>query len=108
MDDVTKQNDGMIQISINESLYIRLLYLGIIPDGNACREGHIGKSDYSEHVIQAWSIWLDYPHLTSWDHDIIKRVLRTKNGESKDLDYRKIQHICEERIRQMSYEISGI
>lgn len=107
MDNVM-QSDGTIQINIDEDLYKRLLYLGIIPDGNPCREGNVGKSDYAEHVIQPWAIWLDYPHLTSWDHDIIKRILRTKTGESKDLDYRKIQHICEERIRQMSYETSGI
>lgn len=90
---------------INEELYNRLNYLGLIP--NDIRKSNIGKSNYSKHVIQPWSIWLDYPELTSWDHDIIKRVLRTKKEsemsetESRIMDYEKIIHICNERIRQL-------
>ena len=35
-----------------------------------------------------------------WDADIIKRVLRAKPGERR-LDYEKIKHVCDERIRQI-------
>ncbi len=59
---------------------------------------NIGSSDYSDHKIQPWDIWLEYD-LNPWDADIIKRVLRTKKGE-RILDYKKIKHICDERIRQ--------
>jgi hypothetical protein len=79
----------------------KLEYLGVMP--NETRESNAGKSNYSKHIIQPWSVWLDYPELTSWDHDIIKRVLRTKEGDSRILDYQKIIHICEERIRQLTH-----
>ena len=62
---------------------------------------NVGKSDYSKHLIQPWSIWIDYD-LNAFDADIIKRVLRTKEGESRTLDYEKIIHICKERIRQLN------
>ena len=91
---------------ISEELYNKLSYLGIIhpeEDGLDIRSFNIGKSDYSQHFIQPWTIWLEYPDLTSWDHDIIKRVLRTKEGESRILDYEKIIHDCNERIRQLKY-----
>lgn len=88
-------------MEISNELYNKLKYLGIIPDDT--RSYNVGESNYSKHVIQPWSIWLDYPELTSFDHDIIKRVLRTKEGESRDIDYNKIIHICKERIRQLSY-----
>ena len=84
------------------------MYLGII--GNSARDYNIGTSDYSKHVIQPWSIWLDY-NLDPWDADIIKRVLRTKIepglsiNESKIMDYNKIIHICKEKIRQLSKEL---
>jgi hypothetical protein len=70
------------------------------------RNYNIGKSDYSRHKIQPWDIWLEY-NLNPWDADIIKRILRTKEEpnmtpeESRILDYRKIIHICKERIRQL-------
>jgi hypothetical protein len=57
-----------------------------------------GKSDYAKHKIQPWDIWLEY-NLNPWDADIIKRILRDK-GERR-LDYEKIKHICDERIRQI-------
>lgn len=88
-------------MEISDELYNKLKYLGIIP--NDTRSYNVGESNYSKHIIQPWSIWLDYPELTSFDHDIIKRVLRTKAGESRDIDYNKIIHICKERIRQLSY-----
>lgn len=72
--------------------------LGMI--GSRCRTYNEGKSDYSKHIIQPWSIWLDY-NLNPWDADIVKRILRTKEGESRELDYKKIIHICNERLRQL-------
>ena len=35
------------------------------------------------------------------DAEIVKRILRTKQGDSRRLDYEKIIHICQERIRQI-------
>ena len=95
------------QVTIDYNLYKELRKLGIIHD---CKEEvdirsfNIGNSNYSKHIIQPWSIWLDYPELTSWDHDIIKRVLRTKKGETRTMDYEKIIHDCNERIRQIKLE----
>lgn len=83
---------------ISDELYERLDYLGLIP--NDVRSGNVGNSDYSQHLIQPWSVWLDYD-LNAFDADIIKRVLRTKEGDSRELDYKKIIHICEERLRQI-------
>lgn len=65
------------------------------------RTYNIGKSDYSKHLIQPWSIWIDYD-LNAFDADIIKRVLRTKEGTPRQEDYEKIIHICKERIRQLN------
>lgn len=95
------------KVQIDWNLYQELRYLGIIHDNTDeidIRSFNIGNSNYSKHVIQPWSIWLDYPELTSWDHDIIKRVLRTKKGESRNLDYEKIIQICQERLRQLKFE----
>lgn len=64
------------------------------------RNYNVGKSDYAKHKIQPWDIWKEY-NLNPWDADIIKRVLRTKEGEPRRLDYEKIIHICQERIRQI-------
>lgn len=95
------------QVTIDFELYKELKKLGIIHD---CKEDvdirsfNIGNSNYSKHIIQPWSIWLDYPELTSWDHDVIKRVLRIKKGESRLMDYEKIIHDCNERIRQLKLE----
>lgn len=96
-------------ISIEESLYNRLNRLGLIP--NNVRKENVGKSDYAEHIIQPWSIWLDY-NLNAWDADIIKRVLRTKEEpgmsarDARIMDYDKIIHICQERKRQLEFEPS--
>ena len=95
------------QVTIDYNLYKELRKLGIIHDCKDevdIRSFNIGNSNYSKHIIQPWSIWLDYPELTSWDHDIIKRVLRTKKGESRTMDYDKIIHDCNERIRQIKLE----
>lgn len=64
------------------------------------RDYNVGKSDYAKHKTQPWDIILEYG-LNYWDGDIIKRVLRTKEGEARRLDYEKIIHICKERIRQI-------
>ena len=95
------------KVNLDWDLYQKLKYLGIIHNevnGIDVRSNNIGASNYSKHVIQPWSIWLDYPELTSWDHDIIKRILRTKKGDARRLDYEKIIHICGERIRQLEFE----
>jgi len=100
------ESEANPQVKIDWSLYKELKYLGIIRDHDAIdiRSFNIGKSNYSKHLIQPWTIWLDYPELTSWDHDIIKRVLRTKEGEPKEMDYEKIIHDCKERLRQLKIE----
>lgn len=61
---------------------------------------NVGSSDYSKRRIQPWDIWEEYK-LNPWDADIIKRVLRTKVGDSRKLDYEKIIHICKKRIDQI-------
>lgn len=63
------------------------------------RDHNVGESDYAQRTIQPWDIWLEYG-LNPWDADIIKRVLRDKPGQRR-LDYEKIKHICDERIRQI-------
>lgn len=99
-------------VLIPKDLYDTLCYLGIIIDDTKVREYHVGESNYSKSLIQPWTIWLAYPELTSWDHDIIKRILRTKKeamlteNESRIKDYQKIIHICKERIRQLNYEVN--
>lgn len=64
------------------------------------RDYNVGDSNYADKKIQPWDIWLEY-NLNPWDADIIKRVLRTKKGNSRRMDYEKIIHICQERIRQI-------
>lgn len=94
------------QVKIDWDLYKELKRLGIIHDhlGNDDpRTFNVGGSDYSHHLIQPWTIWQAY-NLNAWDADIIKRVLRDKTGESREMDYRKIIHICEERLRQLREE----
>jgi len=83
-------------------LYDRLLKLGIIP--NEVRDMNVGASDYSKHIIQPWAIWQEYD-LNPWDADIIKRVLRHKATDTRKMDYEKIIHICQERIRQIETDI---
>ena len=85
-------------MEIDNEIYKRLKIRGLLPD--KVRDHNVGESDYSAHVIQPWSIWIDYA-LNPWDADIVKRVLRTKQGEDRKQDYQKIIHICEERIRQI-------
>ena len=85
-------------MEIDNEIYKRLKIRGLLP--NEVRDHNVGASDYSAHVIQPWSIWIDYA-LNPWDADIVKRVLRSKQGEDRKQDYQKIIHIREERIRQI-------
>lgn len=72
----------------------------------AVRNHNVGNSDYAKHKIQPWDIWIEYK-LNPFDADIVKRILRKKaeaglsEQESRKMDYQKIIHICEERIRQI-------
>ena len=98
-------------VEIPKELYDKFNELGLIP--NNVRESNIGKSNYSKHTIQPWSIWLDYK-LNAWDADIVKRILRTKEEpgmslvESRKMDYTKIVHICNERLRQLEFETNEV
>lgn len=100
------QLEAVHTVPIDVDLFNKLNQLGLIP--NQVRSGHVGKSDYSKHTIQPWSIWIDY-ELDPWDADIVKRVLRTKEEdgmsevEARIMDYQKIKHICDEQIRQLSF-----
>ena len=85
-------------IAIPKALYDRLNYLGLIP--NEVRSHNVGESDYSQHTIQPWSVWLDW-NLNPWDADIGKRIARKKSTDPRKKDYEKIIHICQERIRQI-------
>lgn len=89
---------------ISNELYDKLNYLGLIP--NDVRSHNVGKSNYSNKTIQPYSIWIDWD-LNPWDADIVKRVLRTKEEcgmseiDARIMDYEKIIHVCNERIRQL-------
>ena len=75
-----------------------------MPASENVQSYNVGKSDYSKHSIQPWDIWKEY-NLNPWDADIVKRVLRTKEGEERTLDYEKIIHICKYRIAELSKEV---
>lgn len=75
-----------------------------MPASENVQSYNVGKSDYSRHAIQPWDIWKEY-NLNPWDADIVKRVLRSKEGEERTLDYEKIIHICKYRIAQLSKEV---
>lgn len=72
--------------------------------GENVQSYNVGKSDYAKHTIQPWDIWKDWD-LNPWDADIVKRVLRTKEGEPRTVDYEKIIHICKYRIAELSKEV---
>lgn len=90
---------------ISDKLYHQLKRLGII-DADT-RSHNVGASDYSKHLFQPWVAWIEY-NLNAFDADILKRVLRTKEGEDRITDYEKIIHICQERIRQLTCEKESI
>ena len=103
--DIIKKREFLIW---NLDTIKRLIDYGVLrKDQFDCRGYNIGQSNYSKHIIQPWAIWQDYK-LNPWDADIVKRALRTKKeegmceNESRIQDYKKIIHICEERIRQLS------
>ena len=94
-----EQNDDTVNSRLlDEDTYNALMRLGVLE--TSVRSYNRGSSDYSRHIIQPWTIWQDY-NLNPWDADIVKRILRTKQGDSRRLDYEKIIHICQERIRQI-------
>lgn len=74
-----------------------------MPTSENVQSYNVGKSDYAKHSIQPWDIWKEY-NLNPWDADIVKRVLRSKEGEERTLDYEKIIHICKYRISELSKE----
>lgn len=94
------------KVFINRDLYNKLTKLGIINE-DSVRSFNVGISDYSKHLIQPWAIWIDY-NLNAFDADIVKRILRKKGVSPQEiksnriLDYKKIIHICQERIRLLS------
>lgn len=95
-----KQGDKPEMREIPAELYERLDRLGMLP--NDVRDHNRGASDYSRHLIQPWAVWQEY-RLNPFDADIIKRVLRHKATDPRRLDYEKIIHICQERIRQIDH-----
>lgn len=102
-----RTEEDLIQLmKLNREEIEHLLNLGILKTTEeSCQSYHIGKSDYSRHIIQPWNIWKEY-NLNPWDADIVKRVLRSKEGEERTLDYEKIIHICKYRIAELSKEVS--
>jgi hypothetical protein len=63
------------------------------------RAYNVGESDYSKHKYQPWDIWKDF-ELDPWRADIVKRLLRCKNGEDRYTDLRKIRHVILELQEQ--------
>ena len=71
------------------------------------KKHNVGSSDYAKHIIQPWDIWRVY-NLNPWDAEIIKLSLRTKECDTRIMDYQKIIHICEERIAQLEGVYDGV
>lgn len=97
-----------INYTIDKDVLNKLIEYGIL-ESDSTRSLQQGSSNYSKHLIQPWAIWKEY-NLNPWDADIIKRTLRTKGVSEKEqienriLDYKKIIHICNERIRQLTID----
>lgn len=90
--------DFKAETSIPTELYNQLNLLGIIP--SAERSHNVGESNYSQQLIQPWSIMLAYQDSHNYlELDIIKRILRSKSSDTRLLDYQKCQHILDELIR---------
>lgn len=68
---------------------------------NDVRSYNVGASNYATNgtKYQPWDFWIKF-RLNPWDADITKRVLRIKKTDGRLLDYKKIKHICLERVRQ--------
>lgn len=85
---------------------VKKLDCGTKKEKISVRDYNVGNSDYSKHKIQPWDIWIEYK-LNPFDADIVKRILRQKEEaemtrqQARKLDYEKIIHICQERIRQI-------
>ena len=69
-------------------------------DVNKVRNVVEGSSDYNKHRYQIWDIWIKFRINNGFDCDLVKRTLRTKQTDPRILDYKKMVHICSERIRQ--------
>ena len=65
------------------------------------RSFNIGTSDYAQHKVQPWDIWIEY-NFNPFEGDIVKRTLRVKSTDPRVMDYEKIVHISKECIRQLS------
>ena len=80
-------------------------------DVSDVRSFNIGNSDYAEHKIQPWDVWIAY-RLNPFHADMVKRLLRTKAEggmsllEARRLDYEKIKHIAMECKRQKAEGIA--
>lgn len=97
-------------MEIDDKLGQRLIELGIIPDPNHfndIRKNNVGESDYHERLIQPWAIWMDWK-LDPWEADIIKRIGRNKSTEDYFVRFKKIIHICEEKLRQLNTKTNSI
>ena len=70
-----KRENDPAACTIDPALYCQLSRLGILD--TSVRSHNVGESDYSQRIIQPWSIIQEY-RLNYWDGDIIKRVLRHK------------------------------
>lgn len=82
----------------------QIKYYCVMSTSENVQSYNVGKSDYAKHSIQPWDIWKEY-NLNPWDADIVKRVLRSKEGEPRTADYEKIIHICKYRIAELSKEV---
>ena len=71
-------------------------------DVNEVRNVVEGSSDYNKHKYQCWDFWIKFKINNGFDCDLIKRTLRSKATDPRILDYKKISHICSERIRQFT------
>ena len=69
-------------------------------DVNEVRKVVEGSSDYNKHRYQIWDVWIKFRINNGFDCDLVKRTLRTKQTDPRILDYKKMVHICSERIRQ--------
>ena len=72
---------------------------------NEVRSYNEGTSNYAQHKFQVWDFWIKFK-LDPFDGDLLKRTLRTKTTDPRILDYKKIKHICLERIRQFENSIN--
>ena len=98
---------------LNYNKWRQLIKCGVLSvdeEAQSIRDGNAGASNYPKHCIENWAIWIDYPELTPFDKDMIKRLLRTKAEpgktmrQSRMLDLEKIIHIASEELRQLKLD----